>query len=91
MLKISRRRKKCGGYTPPRKPDPAIDSMVCSLRPQVEARLGQFAQFKAVQYTSQVVNGVNYQIWVDVGGPQIRLHVYRPIHGPPEVTILNAH
>ena len=91
MLKISRRRKKCGGYTPPRKPDPAIDSMVCWMRPQVEARLGQFAQFKAVQDTAQVVNGVNYQIWVDVGGPQIRLHVYRPIHGPLEVTILNAH
>ena len=35
MLKISRRRKKCGGYTPPRKPDPAIDSMVCSLRPSM--------------------------------------------------------
>ncbi|KAL0246246.1 hypothetical protein GEMRC1_007458 [Eukaryota sp. GEM-RC1] len=60
----------CGG-TQPAPVDPEVTTLVNSLRPEVESKMGQnFTSFNPIQVLQQVVAGMNYFVRVDIGNPQ---------------------
>lgn len=57
----------------------------------IEASLHtKFPQFEPTTYTSQLVNGTNFNITINVGnGKTITAKIYKPIHG--ESSFTSAH
>jgi len=52
----------------------------------------QFEAFEPLSYATQVVNGTNYFVKIDVGNHEaIHVRIYKPIRNPPEVVAVKAH
>ena len=77
----------CGGVSKELNANDKIQTIVDQVKSRVEAKTGKtYNYFKAVKYTSQVVNGMNYRIKVQVGGSEyIHVRVYDK-HGSLSVT-----
>uniref|UniRef100_G3MQY1 Cystatin domain-containing protein n=1 Tax=Amblyomma maculatum TaxID=34609 RepID=G3MQY1_AMBMU len=75
---------KVGGLSEELKQPNATVQEICEkIRPEVENKLGQSLEdFKPVNYRTQVVNGVNYFIKVQVGADQyIHVRAHKSIGG----------
>jgi len=65
---------------------------VLGLKDAIEKKAGkQFKVFKPLSYATQVVNGTNYFVKIDVGNEAIHVRIYKPIRNPPEVVAVKAH
>ena len=71
----------CGGFGNSRPADDKVKALALEMKPKVEQALGTtYTQFEAVQYTTQVVAGVNYKIKVKVGDEDyVHIKVFVPL------------
>ncbi|CAI5673166.1 cystatin-B [Oreochromis niloticus] len=72
---------KCGGFSKVKDADEEIQTICDEVKCQVEEKRNEaYAVFKAVQYKSQVVQGINYDIKVHVGGSSyLHLRVWKKL------------
>ena len=67
--------------------DDNIKQIAKGMKEHAEKALGEtYGEFEAVKYTSQIVNGTNYNIKVKVGGEKyihIKVHVPLPNKNEP--------
>ncbi|CAJ1082138.1 PREDICTED: cystatin-A [Xyrichtys novacula] len=76
-------------FTDPRKPDEEIRNICVQMKPEAEKKTGKdYKVFHALEYRSQVVEGVNYLIKVDIGEKDHCLHllVYQDLSGKNTLT-----
>ncbi|XP_023263665.1 cystatin-A1-like [Seriola lalandi dorsalis] len=83
-----------GGFTDPMDATEEIQKICDQVKGEVQKNTKKvYEEFRAVKYTSQVVNGTNYLIKVHVGGHiYLHLKVYqsRPYDGG-EVVLTSVH
>jgi len=71
-----------GGLGPERKITEEVARIADTLKAAVETRLGvQIQTYEPISFASQVVNGVNYFIKIDVGDQTIVVRAYRSLTG----------
>lgn len=74
----------CGGVSEAKEPDETVISIFESIRPELESKLGggSLSAAKPVSYKSQLVNGVNYFIKIDLGNDKYaHVRAYRSFAG----------
>ncbi|PVD28799.1 hypothetical protein C0Q70_11394 [Pomacea canaliculata] len=74
----------CGGLTKTRDAGEKEQALADKVRPSLEKEEGKtFPKYVATKYRSQVVNGINYFIKIDVAEPQSFIHakIFRPLPG----------
>lgn len=58
-----------GGHSAPKEPNDKCREAAQKARPDIEAKINKkFNTFEVVQFTSQVVNGTNYNMKIKVDG-----------------------
>ena len=74
--------------------DDNIKKIAKDMKETAEKALGEtYTEFEAVKYTSQIVNGTNYNIKVKVGGEKyihIKVHVPLPAKNAPNQLLEQA-
>lgn len=81
---------KCGGMTPAK---PAVSEVqeICDLvREDVETKAGKkFAEYVAIEYSTQVVAGTNYFVKIHIGNEEyMHVRIFQPLPcngGNPQV------
>jgi len=71
----------CGGASAPR-PATDVEQTLCDkIRPDLEGKSNrQFASFKAIEVSSQVVAGTNYFVKIDVGSEEfVHARIFKPL------------
>ncbi|XP_060226315.1 cystatin-A-like [Meriones unguiculatus] len=73
-----------GGLSEAKPATPEIQEIVDKIKPQLEEQTNEkYETFKAVEYKSQVVAGINHFIKVDVGGGRyIHVRAFSGINDP---------
>ena len=75
----------CGGFGGARPVDDNIKAKVAQVKAAAEGKLGKtYATFEPVSYTSQVVNGTNYKVKVNVGENEyvhVKIYEKLPCYG----------
>ena len=84
--------RACGGISEAKEPDNTVFEILENIRPDVESKLGQsLADYKPVAFKSQLVNGVNYFIKVDIGNNKfIHVRAYRSFGGDTSLRAIKA-
>ena len=79
-----------GGFSEAMSADKNIRALTNEVKLKVEKALGlNFSEFDAIKYKSQVVNGTNYKIKVQVGSRKyIHIKIYVPLGKNPKVQLL---
>ena len=72
-----------GGPGAAKDADDNIKEIAKGMKEKAEKALGEtYSEFEAVKYTTQIVNGTNYNIKVKVGGEKyIHIKVHVPLPG----------
>ena len=67
----------------PKDADDNVKEIAKGMKEKAEKALGEtYSEFEAVKYTTQIVNGTNYNIKVKVGGEKyIHIKVHVPLPG----------
>ncbi|KAM5181663.1 cystatin-B [Mantella aurantiaca] len=85
---------KCGGTSAAKPADGPVQELCDRVKAEVEEKHGRkFDTFTAVSYKTQMVNGTNYFVKVDVGGDEyyhVRIHKAFP-HEQEKVTLSTSH
>lgn len=83
----------CGGASEACDADETVQNLVNKVRPHAEQKSGvNFAEFKAITVSKQIVNGTNYFVKVHVGGDEyIHLRVYEPFTGDRQPELHGLH
>ncbi|XP_067122413.1 cystatin-A2-like isoform X1 [Centruroides vittatus] len=78
----------CGGIDPNVKPaDDTVKGIIEKVKEEIQTKIGRvFEKFEAVSYRTQLVNGVNYFVKVQVGDDE-HLHVRAHKSFQGEVTL----
>ncbi|EHB00959.1 Cystatin-A [Heterocephalus glaber] len=78
-----------GGLSEARPATPEIQEIADKVKPQLEEKTNQsYQEFKAEEYKSQVVAGINYYIKIRVdNGCYIHIKVFLPLSGQHEDTL----
>ena len=76
-----------GGFSDAKTPDKNVKALCNEVKLKVEKALGlSFSEFDAIRYKSQVVNGTNYKIKIQVGNKKfIHIKVHVPLNGKPQL------
>jgi len=70
-----------GGLKPPQPINDESRTLALQMKPQIEAKAGRtFSSFTPVEFSTQVVSGVNYFVKIDIGeGEFIIARIYRDL------------
>jgi len=85
--------KRCGGASETVDADETVQTLVNKVRPHAEQKSGvNFADYKAIAVSKQLVNGTNYFVKVHVGGDDyIHMRVYEPFTGEKQPELHGLH
>jgi len=76
-----------GGFGAAKDADDNVKALAKEMKGKAEAALGEtYGEFEAVKFTTQIVNGTNYNIKVKVGGDKyvhLKVHVPLPAKNAP--------
>ncbi|XP_034371301.1 cystatin-A-like [Arvicanthis niloticus] len=72
-----------GGLSEARSATPEVQEIADQVKPQLEEETNEkYEQFKAVEYKTQVVAGINYFIKINVGGGRFtHIKVFKDLSG----------
>ena len=72
-----------GGFSEAKAADKNVKALANEMKLKVEKALGlTFSEFDAIKYKTQVVNGTNYKIKVQVGNRKfVHIKIYVPLPG----------
>ncbi len=78
-----------GGFSAPQDATPEVEGVVDQLKLQVQSKTNKtYTTFKLEKYSTQVVNGVNYKLKIQVGdGDYIHVTAHRPPIADSEPTL----
>lgn len=71
----------CGGPTPAKPAIPEVQEVCDLVRAEVETKAGKnFAEFVAVEYSTQLVAGTNYFVKVHIGSEEyMHIRIFKPL------------
>lgn len=74
---------RVGGLTDVQQPDETVFEVMKAIRPELERKLGKtFCKYEPVSCKTQLVNGINYFIKIDIGEPHfLHVRVHRSFAG----------
>ncbi|KAK6169441.1 hypothetical protein SNE40_020498 [Patella caerulea] len=78
-----------GGWSELKTEDADIQKLCDLIRDDLEKRVGRkFTKYRAVEYKSQVVAGMNYIVKIHVGnGESIHVQFFNPLPGQGDISI----
>ena len=78
-----------GAHSAAKDATPEVQAVVDKLKSQVEGQTNKtYSTFKLEKYTTQVVNGLNYKLKIQVGdGDYIHVHAHRAPSAEAEPTL----
>jgi len=78
-----------GGYSAPKEATSEVQAVVDKLKSQVEGQTNKtYSTFKLEKFSTQVVNGLNYKLKIQVGdGDYIHVTAHRPPIADAEPTL----
>ncbi|XP_007942096.1 cystatin-A [Orycteropus afer afer] len=81
-----------GGLTEAKPATPEIQEMVNEIKPQLEEQTNEtYEEFKAIEYKTQVVAGVNFYVKVQIGdNTYLHLKIFRSLPGQSESLTLTG-